>query len=104
MYFDGLVWDEIPRINKMLHTYFGADDTNANNFIGPAFLIAAVRRIYRAPVKFDSIMVLEGEQGKLTSTALKALCHDPSWFTDSSGPDLSNKRQAHCRDRGAGRY
>ena len=82
-YFSHLVWDKVPRIDKFLCTYFGAEDTPANAFIGRTLLIAAVRRVRIPGVKFDNIMVLEGEQGRRKSSAFRALCPDSDWFTDS---------------------
>ena len=43
-------------------------------------LIAAVRRVRQPGVKFDEMLVLEGEQGTGKSTALSILAGNPAWF------------------------
>jgi hypothetical protein len=82
---NGLNWDKVPRLNKSLHTYFGAADTELNEAYGAKWWIAAVRRA-TAPrtgegVKFDNVLVLEGPQGIGKSSALRII--GGRWFTDS---------------------
>jgi predicted P-loop ATPase len=79
-YFDALVWDEVPRLDAWLVTYFHAEDTDYIRAVGPRFLISAVARILQPGCQVDHMLVLEGPQGRLKSTALAALA-DP-WFTD----------------------
>jgi hypothetical protein len=39
--------------------------------------------------RHDHVAVVVGrQQGMLKSTAIRALCHDPAWFTDNISPDL----------------
>jgi predicted P-loop ATPase len=45
-------------------------------------LIAAVRRVREPGVKFDEMLILESEQGKAKSTAIRTLCPDSDWFSD----------------------
>jgi hypothetical protein len=59
----GLIWDGTRRLDDLLPTYFGADDTPLNRAVGALMLIAAVRRVEEPGVKFDTIVVLEGAQG-----------------------------------------
>lgn len=83
-YFNGLEWDKTPRLDGMLHTYFKADDTDANKVIGSKTMIAAVRRVRYPGTKFDTMMVLESPQGWLKSTSFRALLsYDERWFTDN---------------------
>jgi predicted P-loop ATPase len=57
---DELVWDGVPRIDRWIATYLGAEETALNCAISRIVLIAAVRRIRRPGVKFDQVVVLEG--------------------------------------------
>ena len=68
-----LRWDGEERISHWLTRYLGADDTPLNQSIGRITLIAAVRRVMRPGVKFDTIPVLEGVQGSGKSSALQIL-------------------------------
>ncbi len=88
----GLVWDGTPRLDRLLPTYFGADDTPLNLAIGPLTLIAAVRRVEDPGVKFDTIVVLEGAQGTGKSTALQILA-GPGNHSDNEILTLDTKGQ-----------
>jgi putative DNA primase/helicase len=81
-YFDGLVWDGTPRLDRWLVTYFHADDTPYVRAIGPRWLMSSVARIYRPGCQVDHTLVLEGPQGRLKSQALRTLPKNQSWFTD----------------------
>jgi hypothetical protein len=80
-YLLGLKWDGVPRIDKWLVTYGGAEDTPLNRAVGLCWLTAAVRRPLQPGVKFDEILVLESPQGKNKSTAMKILAKD--WYGDN---------------------
>ncbi len=81
-YLCSLKWDGKPRIDAWLIDYFGADDTPLNRAIGRKILCAAVRRVKQPGAKFDHMLVLQGAQDLGKSSAIKALCPDPGWFTD----------------------
>jgi predicted P-loop ATPase len=81
-YFDALVWDGTPRLDTWLITYLHADDSEYVRAVGPRFLISAVARIYRPGCKVDHVLVLEGDQGKLKSEALRTLAVRDAWFAD----------------------
>jgi hypothetical protein len=82
-YLDGLEWDGIERLDEWLTAYGGADDDAFTRAVGRIVLIAAVRRIRDPGCKFDEMLVIEGEQGTLKSSAIAALCPVPDWFSDS---------------------
>lgn len=99
-YFGTLKWDGMRRIDKWLITYGGAEDSDYTRAVGEIVLIAAVRRIESPGIKFDEMLVLEGPQGVgQKSSALAALCPDPSWFSDDL-PLNSDSKQVIERTSG----
>ena len=81
-YLDGLSWDGTPRLGRWLVSYGRAEDSEYVRTVGELVLVAAVRRVRRPGAKFDEMLVLEGEQGKLKSTALAVLAVKSDWFSD----------------------
>jgi len=82
-YFDSLVWDEVPRLDAWLVTYFHVEDTPYIRAVGPRYLISAPARIYRPGCKVDYTLVLEDpQQGTQKSEALRTLAVCEEWFTD----------------------
>jgi putative DNA primase/helicase len=98
-YFKSLVWDKKPRLDTWLKDYLGAEDDEDAYlaFIGRKWLTAAVKRIFVPGCKFDHVLVMEGEQGRGKSTALKELSTfgdevQESYFTDAiTIADIQNK-------------
>lgn len=98
-YFKSLVWDKKPRLATWLRDYLGAEEDEAEYlaFIGRKWLTAAVKRVFEPGCKFDHVLVLEGEQGRGKSTALKVLATfgdeiEESYFTDAiTIADIQNK-------------
>lgn len=80
-YLDALMWDQQPRVDGWLTRYMGAVDNAYTRAVGRYWLIAAVARAMRPPVKADCVMILEGLQGLGKSTALKILGGD--WYSDT---------------------
>ena len=81
-YLEGLVWDKRPRIDDWIVRLLGVEDTPYARAVGRRFLIALVARGLMPGCKVDTMLVLEGEQGKRKSSALRALVGEP-WYTDS---------------------
>ncbi|WP_212468239.1 virulence-associated E family protein [Bradyrhizobium sp. AUGA SZCCT0182] len=79
-YLDGLHWDGINRTSNWLALYLGAEDTPYTRAVGEAFLTSAVARIFRPGCKADQVLILEGGQGILKSTAVRTLTEP--WFSD----------------------
>ncbi|MEJ2229006.1 MAG: virulence-associated E family protein, partial [Alphaproteobacteria bacterium] len=82
-YLGSLRWDGVPRLDKWLHDYLGAKDTELNTAFGRKHLIAAVRRVRQPGCKYDTMLVLQGRQGRGKSSTVCALCPEEDYFTDN---------------------
>lgn len=93
-YFESLpVWDEIPRADTVLIDYLGAEDNAYVRAVTRKALCAAYMRIYYPGIKFDYIIVLNGEQGIGKSTLIAKLGME--WFADSlTLSDMNDKTAA----------
>jgi hypothetical protein len=81
-YLATLRWDKVPRIEKWLSVYGGAEDNEYTRAVSSIVLIAAVKRVRTPGCKYDEMLVLESEQGLNKSSALRALCPSDDWFSD----------------------
>jgi predicted P-loop ATPase len=96
-YLDALVWDGRQRLHTWLQVYLGAgharDDPGLSDtalaerdrylsWVGTWWMIQSIARIRRPGCKADNVLILEGEQGVMKSTALKVL-YSPDWFSDT---------------------
>lgn len=89
---DGLEWDGVKRVGTWLTYYLGVERSVYSEAVGQRWLLSAVARIIRPGCKADHCLVLEGDQGRGKSSALRALVGD-EWFTDEIG-DLGGKDAA----------
>ena len=81
-FLDGLVWDEVPRLDTMAVNYLGAADTQFAAIAMRKFMIGAVARIIVPGCKMDTMLVLEARQGAGKSRFAKTLARE-RWFTDT---------------------
>ncbi|MEA4972353.1 MAG: virulence-associated E family protein [Candidatus Metalachnospira sp.] len=94
-YLDGLPkWDENKRLEYLLVRYFNADDTPYVHAITRKTFVGAVARIYKPGTKFDSVPVLDGEQGIGKSTFFKDLVGDQYYSDTLSLTDMNDKSGA----------
>lgn len=85
----GLEWDGKARLDLWLTHTFGVKADAYHKAVGSMTLIAAVRRVRRPGVKFDNVLIIEGIQGSMKSTAVGVLFTD-DWFSDQIS-DISKK-------------
>jgi predicted P-loop ATPase len=85
-YLNSLAWDGQPRIEALFAAYFGATSTHYTAAISRMLLVSMVARIFEAGCKVDHMVVLEGAQGTLKSTACRILGGE--FFSDNL-PDVS---------------
>lgn len=74
-------WDKVARVDTLLIDYFGAEDNEYVRAVTRKTLCAAVARVFKPGVKFDYMLVLNGQQGAGKSTFLRKL--GGQWFNDS---------------------
>ena len=98
-------WDGIERLDKFWVEVTGAagvsdgmDEDELYKRIrylyatARCFFISIIARIMQPGAKVDTVVVLEGPQGALKSTLLRAIAFDKDqWFSDSMVADLKNK-------------
>ena len=74
-------WDGVPRIDRLLVDYFGAEDTEYVRQVMRKTIVAAVARVFAPGIKFDCMLILSGKQGVGKSTFFKMLGLE--WYSDS---------------------
>jgi predicted P-loop ATPase len=82
-YLRGLTWDGKRRLDTVLPVYFGTRENSYTRMVGPWTFMQAVKRIFEPGCQADYVPVFEGEQGIQKSSAIRALCPDPAWVSDT---------------------
>lgn len=92
--FDSLpAWDGVPRVETLLCDYIGAEDNDYVRAVTRKALCAAYMRVYQPGIKFDNLIVLNGNQGIGKSTLIAKLGGD--WYSDSLNlSDMNDKTAA----------
>ena len=92
-YLEKQAWDRQKRLDWLLIDYLGAEDTEYVREVTRKAFTAAVARIYEPGIKFDTILVLCGEQGIGKSTLFAKM--GGKWYSDSMAlADMKDKSAA----------
>ena len=90
-YLESLVWDKVGRLDNWVTLYLGSEPSELVRIVGAKWLISAAARVYQPGCKADHMLIAEGPQGILKSSAFRALA--TPWFTDDIA-DLGSKDSA----------
>jgi len=80
-YLTSLQWDGRPRLDTLFIDYLGACDCDYTRAVTRKSFVAAVARVMTPGVKYDTMPVLIGPQGRHKSTILAKM--GGVWFSDS---------------------
>lgn len=80
-YLSSLSWDGVPRAERILIDYLGADDTDYVRCVTRKVLCGACARVFQPGIKFDYMLTLTGRQGVGKSTLIRRLGMD--WYSDT---------------------
>lgn len=85
--------DQVKRVDTLLIEYLGAEDSPYVRAVTRKELCAAYVRVHKPGVKFDTMIVLNGDQGIGKSTLIAKLGSE--WYSDSLNlSDMNDKTAA----------
>jgi predicted P-loop ATPase len=73
-------WDNVERIEHSFSTVFHCDDNGYTRAVSRNFWISLIARTYDPGCKLDNMIILEGAQGALKSSALNMIGGE--WFAE----------------------
>lgn len=86
-------WDGVKRVETALVDYLGAEDSPYVRAVTRKLLCAAYVRVHNPGIKFDNMIVLNGDQGIGKSTFIAKLGGE--WYSDSLNlSDMNDKTAA----------
>lgn len=80
-YLGSLEWDGVPRLDRLIIDYVGAEDNELNRAMTRKHFTAAVARVYNPGCKYDYCLIIAGAEGIVKSTLFNVMGGD--WFSDS---------------------
>lgn len=83
---DSLTWDGKPRIEAFLSECLGVQESEYTKAVSRNFWVAIAARLYQPGCKFDNMVILEGKQGLMKSTALQAIAGNGLYASAGGDP------------------
>ena len=80
-YLNSLEWDGVPRLDRLIIDYVGAEDNELNRAMTRKHFTAAVARVMNPGCKYDYCLIIAGAEGIGKSTLFNVMGGD--WFSDS---------------------
>lgn len=80
-YLNSLKWDGVPRLDRLIIDYVGAEDNELNRVMTRKHFTAAVARVMKPGCKYDYCLIIAGAEGIGKSTLFNVMGGD--WFSDS---------------------
>jgi predicted P-loop ATPase len=80
-YLESLTWDGVPRLERMLHVYCGAEDNDYTRAVSVKFMLMCADRALHPGCRAEAVLVLEGPQGIGKSSFVRTLASD-EYFSD----------------------
>ena len=80
-YLNGLEWDGVPRLDRLIIDYVGAEDNELNRAMTRKHFTAAVARVMNPGCKYDYCLIIAGAEGIGKSTLFNVMGGE--WFSDS---------------------
>ena len=80
-YLNSLEWDGVPRLDRLIIDYVGAEDNELNRAMTRKHFTAAVARVMSPGCKYDYCLIIAGAEGIGKSTLFNVMGGE--WFSDS---------------------
>ncbi len=80
-YLNSLQWDGVPRLERLIIDYIGAEDNELNRAMTRKHFTAAVARVMKPGCQYDYCLILAGPEGVGKSTLFRTM--GGAWFNDS---------------------
>lgn len=92
-------WDGCNRLPDWLHNFVDAPESDYTRKVGAITLIGAVARVMNPGCRFDTVTILEGDQGLLKSSVCEVL--GGPWYMDGLGSEGKLDKEAAIAMAGA---